>query len=195
MLCQESSESTLPRISPFGHQLRLKNMRIDSATAMRIPSSTPKKITPSVAVSMSTNDDFRIRKNFAAAVTSIRDRAAAMTIAASAEFGRFASRSGSRTSITTTSAAPTRPVTWLLAPLFSATAVREPLVEIGNPWNSPANALAAPIPIISWLAFTSSPRRAAKLVEVAIVSASETSVIPTAAASSAPTSPRSTEGI
>ena len=51
------------------------------------------------------------------------------------------------------------------------------------------------MPIISWLAFTSSPRRAAKLVEVAIVSASETSVIPTAAASSAPTSPRSTEGI
>ena len=76
-------------------------MRIESATAMRIPSSTPKKITPSVAVSMSTKDDFRIRKNLAAAVTSIRDSAAAMTIAASAELGRFASKSGSRTSITT----------------------------------------------------------------------------------------------
>ena len=73
--------------------------------------------------------------------------------------------------------------------------MREPLVEIGNPWNSPANALAAPIPTISWLASTSSPRRAAKLVEVAIVSASDTSVIPIAAASSAPTSLRSTEGI
>ena len=125
---------------------------------------------------------------------SISDSAAAITIAARAEFGRFASRSGRKTSITTTSAAPTSPVTWLFAPLCSATAVREPLVEIGNPWKNPAKALAAPIPIISWLASTSSPRRAAKLVDVAIVSASETSVMPIAAASSAPMSLESTEG-
>ena len=58
-----------------------------------------------------------------------------------------------------------------------------------------SNALEAPIPTISWLASFSSPRRAAKLVEVAIVSASETSVIPIAAANSVPTSLRSTEGI
>ena len=47
---------------------------------------------------------------------------------------------------------------------------------------------AAPMPIISWSGATSSPRRAAKLVAVAMVSVSETSVIPTAAMSSGPTS-------
>ena len=44
---------------------------------------------------------------------------------------------------------PTRPVTWLLAPDCSATAVREPLVEIAKPWKRPAAMFAAPIPIIS----------------------------------------------
>jgi hypothetical protein len=42
---------------------------------------------------------------------------------------------------------------------------------------------AAPMPIISWLGSTSSPRRAAKLVAVAIVSVKDTSVMPTAAMS------------
>ncbi len=45
--------------------------------------------------------------------------------------------------------------------------------------------LAAPIPIISWLGSTSSPRRAAKLAAVAIVSVSETRVMPIAAITSA----------
>ena len=48
--------------------------------------------------------------------------------------------------------------------------------------------LAAPMPIISWLGSTSSPRRAAKRTTVAIVSVSETRVMPTAAISSGPTS-------
>ena len=125
---------------------------------------------------------------------SISDSAAAITIAASAEFGRFASRSGRKSSMIATSAAPTSPVTWLLAPPCSATAVRDPLVETGNPWKSPAKALAAPIPIISWLASTSSPRLAAKAVEVAMVSASDTRVMPMAAASSVPMSLRATSG-
>ena len=47
---------------------------------------------------------------------------------------------------------------------------------------------AAPMPIISWFGSTSSPRRAAKLVEVAIVSVSDTSVMPTAASSMGATS-------
>jgi len=58
--------------------------------------------------------------------------------------------------------------------------VREPLTETAKPWNSPAAMLAVPIPTISWSASTSSPRRAAKLVAVAMVSVSETIVIPTA---------------
>ncbi len=51
--------------------------------------------------------------------------------------------------------APTSPVTWVFAPACSATAVRDPLVLTGNPWNRPAAMLAAPTPIISWLPFTS----------------------------------------
>ena len=121
----------------MGHQFRLKNMKIERATAIKIPSSTPKKMTPSVAVTARANADTLTRRNFAAVATSISDNAAAMTIAARAEFGRFASRPGTKTSITTTSAAPTSPVSWLFAPLCSATAVREPLVEIGKPLEEP----------------------------------------------------------
>ena len=50
------------------------------------------------------------------------------------------------------------------------------------------------MPIISWFGSTSSPRRAPKLDEVAIVSASETSVIPSAAAISGPTSENRVHG-
>ena len=53
---------------------------------------------------------------------------------------------------------------------------------------------AAPMPIISWSALTSSPRRAAKLVAVAIVSVSDTRVIPAAATSSGQTSCRFVHG-
>ncbi len=45
---------------------------------------------------------------------------------------------------------------------------------------------AAPIPTISWFGSTSSPRRAANADDVAIVSVSDTSVMPTAAMSSGP---------
>ena len=55
--------------------------------------------------------------------------------------------------------APTRPATWVFAPACSATAVLDPLVLTGNPWNSPAATFAAPIPIISWLPWTWSPAR------------------------------------
>ena len=77
-------------------------------------------------------------------------------------------------------------MSWLLAPDCSATAVREPLVDTAKPWRNPAAMLAAPRPIISWSGRTSSPRRAAKLDAVAIVSVSDTSVMPTAATSSGP---------
>ena len=53
---------------------------------------------------------------------------------------------------------------------------------------------AAPMPIISWFGSTSSPRRAANADDVAIVSVSDTSVMPTAAISSGPTSFSSVHG-
>ena len=194
MLCHESSEATRPRTWPVGHQFRLKKMRIESATAIRIPSSTPKSTRRAWRSSPGRTPICATRKNLATIAKSISESAAAITIAASAELRQVRQQTGQEEQHDATSAAPTSPVTWLLAPLCSATAVREPLVETGNPWKSPAKALAAPIPIISWLASTSSPRRAAKLVDVAIVSASDTNVIPRAAASSTPMSVRFTDG-
>ena len=49
------------------------------------------------------------------------------------------------------------PVSWVFAPDRSATAVREPLVLTGKPWNRPAARFAAPMPIISWLPLISWP--------------------------------------
>ena len=80
---------------------------------------------------------------------SASDREATITTAASVGCGRFRSSPGTSTSISTISARPTRPVSWVLAPACSATAVREPLVLTGKPWKKPAPMLAAPIPIIS----------------------------------------------
>ncbi len=107
-----------------------------------------------------------------------------MTTAASVGCGRLRRRPGRNSSITVIAAAPTRPVTWLFVPDCSATAVREPLVLTGKPWNSPAATLAAPIPIISWLARTSWPVRAANAEAVEMVSVNETSAMPSAPATS-----------
>ena len=117
------------------------------------------------------------------------DSAAAITTAASADCGRSARSELRNTRRMTTSPAPTRFVTWVLAPDCSATAVRDPLVEIANPWKKPAATLAAPMPIISWFGCSSSPRRAAKADAVAMVSVSDTSTMPTAARTNGPTSP------
>ena len=115
---------------------------------------------------------------------SASDSDAAITTAASVGWGRSRSRPGTTSSIAAIAAAPTRPVTCVLAPACSATAVRDPLVLTGNPWNSPAPMLAAPIPTISRLPLTSSPARSANADAVAIVSASETSAMPSAPATS-----------
>ena len=92
-------------------------------------------------------------------------------------------------------AAPTTPVSWVLAPARSATAVRDPLVLTGKPWKRPAARFAAPMPIISWLPWTSWPVRAANADAVEIVSASETSAMPSAPANSSPRSASLTSGM
>ena len=91
--------------------------------------------------------------------------------------------------------APTSPATWVFAPACSATAVREPLVLTGNPWNRPAARFAVPIPISSWLPSISWPVRAANEDAVEIVSVSDTSAMPSAPSASAPRSPSETVGI
>ena len=153
-----------------------------------MPSSTPRMITATDAVSDSTSADRRTDAYRRSAPRFSKDSAAVMTTAANADCGRSASNEFKKTIRTATRPAPTRPVTWLCAPDCSATAVREELVETANPCRSPAATFAAPMPVISWSGSTSSPRRAANAVEVAIVSVSETSVIPTAAMRSGHTS-------
>ena len=78
-----------------------------------------------------------------------------MTTAPSIGWGRYWKRPGRKTSVTAMMAAPITPVSCVLEPARSATELREALVLTGNPWNSPAATLAAPIPTISWFASTS----------------------------------------
>ena len=74
--------------------------------------------------------------------------------------------------------APTRPATWVFAPACSATAVREPLVLTGKPWNKPgrhvrradADHLLVPVDLLDRV-------RAANADAVEIVSASATNAI------------------
>ena len=92
-------------------------------------------------------------------------------------------------------AAPTMPVTCEREPACSETAVRDPLVLTGKPWNSPARMFAAPMPIISWSPRTRSPRRAANDDAVDIVSARATTAMATAPRNSSGRSPQATVGI
>ena len=145
-------------------------------------------MTPAVATRLTTNEDVRTLAKRRTAPRSVSDRAAVMTTAANAVWGRSARSPLRNRSNRTTSPAPTTPVNCVLAPDWSATAVREPLTETAKPWKKPAAMFEAPMPTISWSGFTSSPRRAAKLVAVAMVSVNDTSVIPTAPMSSGPMS-------
>jgi hypothetical protein len=79
---------------------------------------------------------------------------AAMTTAASVGWGSSRNSPGTSRRISVIAAAPTSPVTCVFAPACSATAVREPLVLTGKPWNSPAARFAAPMPVISRLPST-----------------------------------------
>ena len=126
---------------------------------------------------------------------SASDSDAVITTAARAGCGRFRNKPGTSTIIRMIRAAPVTPVSCVFAPDRSATAVRDPLVLTGNPWNNPAARFAAPIPIISPLPRTSCPVRAANADAVEIVSASETRAIPTAPANNGPRSDRRTDGI
>ena len=120
---------------------------------------------------------------------------AAITTAASVGCGRFCSRPGTNSRISVMAAAPTTPVICVFAPACSATAVREPLVLTGKPWKKPAAMFAAPIPIISWFAETCWPVRAANAEDVEIVSASDTSAMPSAPGRAGRSSPTDTRGM
>ena len=97
----------------------------------------------------------------------------AITTAASALLGSPAAEWGPHTS-SATATAPTTPVSCVLEPAASATGVREELLLIGKPWNSPAARLAAPRPTISWFGSTWVRVLAAYVRDSTLVSANET---------------------
>ena len=91
----------------------------------------------------------RTRQYLASARRSNNERAAPMSTAASADWGRSASRELKNNSKAATITAPTTDASCDLAPACSTTAVRDPLVDTANPCKKPEKRLAAPMPIIS----------------------------------------------
>ena len=109
--------STRPRTSPFGHQLRWKNSRIDSAIASTMPASTPKKHdTAERGEGQHERDSCARGAKRLTTATSASESAAEITTAASADCGRSASSELKNRSRSATQAAPTSPVSWLFAP-------------------------------------------------------------------------------
>jgi hypothetical protein len=145
-----------------------------------MPGRTPSRATPRNAAIDSPHSVRRCRHRRTTPETSASERDATITTAASVGCGRSRSRPGKASSIVAIATAPTRPVTCVFAPACSATAVREPLVLTGKPWNSPAAMFAAPTPSISRFPSISLPLRPANADAVAIVSANETSAMPNA---------------
>ena len=111
-----------------------------------------------------------------------------MTIAARVGCGTYCISDGNTTITSVITIAPTTPVICDFDPAWSATAVREPLVLTGKPWNRPAEMFAAPIPIISWLPRTCSSCFDANADAVDMVSASATTAIASAPTNSGGTS-------
>ena len=122
--------------------------------ARPMPGITPKTATPTKQTIDSQNSHCWMRKIRRRSANSNRPMAAAITTAASALFGRFCSRFGANEQQQRHATAPTTPVSCVFAPAASATGVRDELLLIGKPWNSPAARLAAPSATISWFGST-----------------------------------------
>ena len=163
-------------------------------TATAMPGNTPRSATPAKATIDTTNSIRRCFQRRTVPGMSASDNDAVMTTDARTGWGRFRNSPGTNSSMAAIIRAPVTPVSWLLAPARSATAVRDPLVLTGKPWNSPAARLAVPMPIISWLASTSWPVRSANADDVEIVSVSDTRVMPSAPATSNARSANPTSG-
>ena len=129
-------------------------LRIDRMMASRMPGRTPSSATPSSATIERVNS---VRA--AAQPPGRRDVGEGQRgrddDGPEGGLGDVLHCSVANTTTNVITAAPTTPVTCERDPACSATAVRDPLVLTGKPWNRPAAMFAAPMPIISW-----SPARA-----------------------------------
>ena len=116
-----------------------------------------------------------------------------MTAPRTAE-GRYSIGAVRNTRMTAIVPAATSPLTWLVAPMSSLTAVRDPLVPTGMLCVTPAEIWATPNASSSWLASTTSWCRAAKERAVRIESENATRNTASAPATSVPRSARDTSG-
>ena len=144
--------------------------------------------TPRKAAIDSDASTLPIRHRRATEDQSNSELAATITTAASVADGKNAVTDGARRMNTTIANAPTTEHSCVLAPACSATGVREDDAEIGKPPSNPPATFETPIADISWLPFTVTPRRAAKVRESTPVSVNAISAIPSAGSASEPTS-------
>ena len=123
----------------------LTSQKIDSATPIRTPASTPKTRAPSRAATATPKSN-RLTRNrrLISGRSIIPMTTASMMIAASTGFGR-PEKSGARSSRVSRTANPmVSEASPDLAPEWSLSELADRLVETGIPWRSPAPVLANP---------------------------------------------------
>ncbi|HEX6424954.1 MAG TPA: hypothetical protein VFZ79_15830 [Acidimicrobiales bacterium] len=136
--------------------------KIESTTATASPHSTPTTTTPNVVTAAMTTSAVPAARNARHSSRSTSPTAATTITAPRTALGRSSTGSVNNTKTTATVAAEMTPTSCVRPPVWSLTAVLDPLAPIANDWVGPAAALAAPSAKISWLARTFWPCLPAK---------------------------------
>ena len=150
--------------------LRRTTSTMDSATATSSASRTPTATTPAMVTAAIATSTLLVRARPRQASGFTIPMAAATMTAPRVALGRYCIGSVRNSSTRAMTTAASRPESWVRAPIWSLTAVRDPLAPIGNPWLIPAARLAAPMAPSSVSAPTCSPRWPAKEQAVRISS-------------------------
>ena len=116
-----------------GVALRRATSRIDRATATTSASRTPTVMTPAMVTAAMATSTRLVWARPCQAGRSTSPRAAATMTAPRVALGRYCMGSVSNNSTTVMDPAASSPASWVRAPIWSLTAVREPLAPTGNP--------------------------------------------------------------
>ena len=139
VLCQPSAAGTSrPRTSPWGHQLRRKNSKIERATAITIPCNTPSRTTPRSRRPTARTPTAAPSPNTCAGSSGRCRRAPRRSRRPPARSAGGPQQRRQEQQQDRHDCRPDEPGHLRLGPACSATAVRDPLAEIANPWNRPA---------------------------------------------------------
>src|SRR6478735_12106437 len=157
-----SSEADQPSTASAGRAARRMMSATDSTTATTIACSTPTVTTHATVMAAITTSTLLLRVRARHWAGSISLAPAYTMIAPSTAEGRYWMGPVRNNRMVAMVPAATSPLTWLVAPMSSLTAVRDPLVPTGMPWVTPAAIWATPNASSSWLASTTSWWRAAK---------------------------------